>query len=225
VKLGGLVEATRLRRILFLRAGDGFSLEVGLRPAGAGELAYDIETVCQRAFDGVAYSSKVHRWLNVALDAPAEAREEEKQAERPGPKAPAEDEAATVMEEVYVVFHDGRLILHQARRDHSEVDELSLSSLLTAVQNFIKESFRYETGGLGKLEFGKLKMVLEHGRLIYIAAVLSGREPPELRQRLRRLIDDIERDRFDSSGLWDGNMSSFEDLRPEVQRLLDLSQG
>ena len=38
----------------------------------------------------------------------------------------------------------------------------------------------------------------------------------------RRLIDDIERDRFDGSGLWDGNMSSFEDLRPEIARLLEL---
>ncbi len=223
VKLSGLVEATRLRKILFLRSGDGFSLDVGLKPAGGGELAYDIETSCRRAFDGVAYSSKVHRWLNVALDQPAEAADEESHADRPGPAAPAEDQAATVMEEVYVVFHDGRLIIHQARRDHLEVDELSLSSLLTAVQNFIKESFRYETGGLGKLEFGKLKMVLEHGRLLYIAAVLSGREPPELRPRLRRLIDDMERTRFDPSGLWDGNMSDFEDLGPEVARLLELT--
>ena len=223
VKLGGLVEATRLRRILFLRAGDGFSLEVGLRPAGAGELAYDLETVCQRAFDGVAYSSKFHRWLNVALDSPPESAVEEGQSEGPGPAAPPEEPPGTVMEEVYVVFHDGRLILHEARRGRQEVDELSLSSLLTAVQNFIKESFRHETGGLGKLEFGKLKMVLEHGRLIYMAAVLSGREPPELRPRLRRLIEDIERNRFDASGLWDGNMSSFEDLRPEVQGLLDIS--
>lgn len=225
LKLGGLLEATRLRKVLFLRAGDGFSLEVGLRPAGAGELAYDIETFCQRAFDGVAYSSKVHRWLNVALDSPPEPAAEERPGERPGPAAPPEEPAGTVMEEVYVVFNDGRLVLHEARRDRREVDELSLSSLLTAVQNFIKESFRYETGGLGKLEFGNLKMVLEHGRLIYIAAVLSGREPPELRPRLRRLIEDIERDRFDASGLWDGNMSAFEDLRPEVQRLLDLSQS
>ena len=222
VKLGGLLEATRLRKILFLRAGDGFSLEVGLKPAGAGELAYDMETFCQRAFDGVGYSSKVHRWLNVAMDSPSEYPAEERPAERPGPAPPSEEPAGTVMEEVYVVFHDGRLILHEARRDTQEVDELSLSSLLTAVQNFIKESFRYETGGLGKLEFGKLKMVLEHGRLIYIAAVLSGREPPELRGRLRRLIEDIERTRFDSSGLWDGNMTDFEDLMPEVRSLFDL---
>jgi hypothetical protein len=220
LKFGGLVEATRLRKVLFLRAGDGFSLEVGLRPAGAGELAYDLETFCQRAFDGVAYSSKFHRWLNVALDGPPESAPDERPGERPGPAA-APEEPPGVMEEVYIVFNDGRLVLHQARAGRREVDELSLSSLLTAVQNFIKESFRYETGGLGKLEFGNLKMVLEHGRLIYIAAVLSGREPPELRPRLRRLIEELEKSRFDRSGVWDGNMSAFEDLRPEVQRLLD----
>jgi hypothetical protein len=225
VKLSGLLEATRLRRILFLRSGEGFSLEAGLKPAGAGELAYDVETSCQRAYDGVGYTSKVHRWLNVAVDSTSESPDEERPAERPGPAAPPEEPAGMVMEEVYVVFHDGRLILHQARRDTQEVDEMSLSSLLTAVQTFIKESFRYETGGLGKLEFGNLKMVLEHGRLIYIAAVLSGREPPELRQRMRRLIEDIERTRFDSSGLWDGNMSAFEDLQPRIQELFEPGAG
>ena len=131
----------------------------------------------------------------------------------------------TIVDEVFLMTTNGMLIKHYTRRLRPDQDEDILAGMLTAVQNFIKESFRYETGGLGKLEFGKLKMVLEHGRLIYIAAVLSGREPPELRGRLRRLIEDIERTRFDSSGLWDGNMSSFEDLRPEVQRLLDLSQG
>ena len=223
VRFSGLVEATRLRKILFLRAGEGFSLEVGLKPAGAGELAYDIETSCRRAFDGVGYSSKAHHWLNVAVDSPMDAPDEEMQGARPGRAKPADEPAGTVMEEVYVVFHDGRLILHKASREHLEVDEMSLSSLLTAVQNFIKDSFRYETGGLGKLEFGRLKMVLEHGRLLYIAAVLSGREPPKLRERMRDLIGDIERTRFDSSGLWDGNMSAFEDFGPNVQALLDLS--
>jgi hypothetical protein len=223
VRFSGLVEATRLRKILFLRSGEGFSLEVGLKPAGAGELAYDMETFCQRAFDGVGYSSKVHRWLNVSVDSLPEAPDEEKLLERPGRPKPSEEPPGTVIEEVYVVFHDGRLVLHKARRDRQEVDEMSLSSLLTAVQNFIKESFRYEVGGLGKLEFGKLKMVLEHGRLMYIAVVLSGREPPDLREGMRRLIEDIERTKFDSSGLWDGNMTEFEDVRPQVERLFEFS--
>jgi len=225
VRFSGLVEAHRLRKVLFLRAGDGFTLEVGLKPAGAGELAYDIEALCQRAFDGVGYSSKTHHWLNVAVDSPAEAPPDESVAEGPRAAPQEEEPGPPSVEEVYVVFHDGRLILHEALGGHREVDEMSLSSLLTAVQNFIKDSFRNEKGDLGKLEFGKLKMVLEHGRLIYIAVVLSGREPPDLRPRMRRLIEDIEASRFDPSGLWDGNMSDFEDLAPEIRGLLGPGGG
>jgi hypothetical protein len=226
IKFSGLIEASRLRKILFLRAGEGYTLEVGLKPAGAGELAYDIETGCKRAFDGVGYSSRAHRWLKVAVDPGTNgASADEAEGDKAAPAAPprVETEAATAIEEVYVVFHDGRLIFHDTRRDRQDVDEMSLSSLLTAVQNFIKDSFKYDEGGLGKLEWGKLKMVLEHGRLIYIAVVLSGGEPPALRTRMRRIIEDIERTKFDSSGIWDGNMTTLEDTHPQIEKLFDLS--
>ena len=226
IRFSGLIEATRLRKILFLRAGEGFTLEVGLKPAGAGELAYDIETSCQRAFDGVGYSSKAHRWHKVAVDAANDgAADEEPEHEVETAAAPetATEDAATAIEEVYVVFHDGRLIFHDARRDRQGVDEMSLSSLLTAVQNFIKDSFKYEEGGLGKLEFGKLKMVLEHGRLIYIAVVLSGGEPAELRKSMRHIIEDIEKTKFDPSGVWDGNMTALEDTHLQIETLFGLS--
>lgn len=224
LKFTGLVEATRLRRIMFLRSGEGYTLEIGLKPAGAGELAYDIETSCSRAFDGVGYTSRTHRWLKVGmeghLEAPpppkVEAEWEEEAQEEP------EDKADTVVEEVYVVFHDGRLILHEAGSPREDMDEMSLSSLLTAVQEFIKESFKSDGAGLGKLEFGRRKMVLEHGKFIYIAAVLTGRVPTGLRRQMRELLRYIEAERFDGTGVWDGNMSELEDLHDSVRRLFEV---
>ena len=224
LKFTGLVEATRLRKIHFLRSGEGYTLEIGLKPAGAGELAYDIEVSCARAFDGVGYATKSHRWLKVGMETQGEASPpEEERGEREAKAAPEEeDTGGTEMEEVYVVFHDGRLIFHAAPNPRESRDEMSLSSLLTAVQEFIKDSFKSESAGLGKLEFGRRKMVLEHGRLIYIAAVLTGREPPGLRARMRELLTHIENERFDKSGIWDGNISELEDLHDSVLRLFDI---
>jgi hypothetical protein len=226
LKFGGLVEASRLRRIHFLRSGEGYTLEIGLKPAGAGELAYDIESFCARAFDGIAYRSKTHRWLKVGMEGRPEApapqepgkdREEEEEAsEQP------EDRAGTAVEEVYIVFHDGRLVFHQAANPRPEMDEMSLSSLLTAVQDFIKDSFKSDGAGLGKLEFGRKKMVLEHGKFIYIAVVLSGRVPTRLRQQMRELLNYIETERFDGSGMWDGNMTEMEDLSDRARRMFDV---
>ena len=232
LKFGGLVEASRLRRIHFLHSGEGYSLEIGLKPAGAGELAYDIETFCARAFDGVGYSTKTHRWLKVGMEGRPEApatqeprkdweEEEEEEEASEGP----EDKSETAVEEVYIVFHDGRLIFHEAANPRMDMDEMSLSSLLTAVQEFIKDSFKSDGAGLGKLEFGRKKMVLEHGRFIYIAVVLSGRVPAGLRQQMRELLKYIETERFDGSGMWDGNMTEMEDLRDRVRGMFGVKSS
>jgi hypothetical protein len=227
LKFGGLVEASRLRRIHFLRSGEGYTLEIGLRPAGAGELAYDIESFCARAFDGVAYSNKTHRWLKVGMEgrpeppAPAQPRKEWEEEEEEASGRP-EDRSEAAVEEVYIVYHDGRLIFHEAANPRLEMDEMSLSALLTAVQEFIKDSFKSDGAGLGKLEFGRKKMVLEHGKFIYIAVVMSGRVPAGLRQQMRDLLKYIETERFDGSGMWDGNMTEMEDLRDRVRGMFDV---
>jgi hypothetical protein len=224
LKYSGLVEASRLRKIHFLRSGEGYTLEIGLKPAGAGQLAYDVETVCARAFDGVGYSSKTHRWLSVGMEGRPEApppQQAGREWEEESSEAP-DDKAETAVEEVYIVFHDGRLIFHKAANPRQEMDEMSLSSLLTAVQEFIKDSFKSDGAGLGKLEFGRKKMVLEHGKFIYIAVVLTGRVPPGLRKQMRELLRYIETERFDGSGVWDGNMTELEDLHDSVQKILDI---
>jgi hypothetical protein len=224
LKFGGLVEASRLRRIHFLRSGEGYTLEIGLKPAGAGELAYDIETFSSRAFDGVAYSSKTHRWLKVGMEGRLQApqpQEAGKEWEEEEPSEGPQDRSETAIEEAYIVFHDGRLIFHEARNPREDMDEMSLSSLLTAVQEFIKDSFKSDGAGLGKLEFGKRKMVLEHGKHVYIAVVLSGRVPLGLRRQMRELLHYVETERFDGTGVWDGNMTELEDLRGRVRGMFE----
>lgn len=225
LRFGGLVEASRLRGIHFLRSGEGYTLEIGLKPAGAGELAYDIESFCTRAFDGVAYSNKTHLWLKVGMEGrpgspPPDQKAKEWDEEEPS-EAP-EDKAETAVEEVYIVFHDGRLVFHEAPAPRQEMDEMSLSSLLTAVQQFIKDSFKSDGAGLGKLEFGRRKMVLEHGKFLYIAVVLSGRVPHGLRRQMRDILHYLETERFDGSGVWDGNMTELEDLHDRVRVMFEL---
>ena len=217
LKFLGQVEATRLQKILFIRGGEKTELEVGLKPNGAGEVAYDVETMSSRAYDGVGYSSKAHKWLRVSTGAPSEAA--------PGPEeTEAEGKEKTLVEEIYVVYHDGRLIFHESCKQQEEVDDMILSSMLTAVQRFIKDSFKTEDGGLGKLEFGRLKLILEHGQVIYIALVLSGRIPAGLKEAMSKVVSEIENKHFDKLTLWDGNMTELEDTHDLIRTLYDVSK-
>jgi hypothetical protein len=180
-----------------------------------------------RAFDGVGYSNKTHRWLKVGMDAHPDGPFEEEAGKEWEEEVSevSEDKSETLVEEVYVVYHDGRLMFHEASSPREDMDEMSLSSLLTAVQEFIKDSFKSDGAGLGKLEFGRRKMVLEHGKFIYIAVVLSGRVPPGLRRMMREILRYIESERFDGSGMWDGNMTELEDLHDKVHRLFEVGHG
>jgi hypothetical protein len=82
-----------------------------------------------------------------------------------------------VIHDIFVIYNDGRLIAHQTFEKKSNVDEGAMSGMLTAIQNFVAESFIDLDEDLEKLEeikYGKLKILLVHGKNIYLAIITSG---------------------------------------------------
>jgi hypothetical protein len=74
-----------------------------------------------------------------------------------------------------------------------DVDDDILSAMLTAVQEFVKDSFRDEEEfGLNKLEFGEKKILIEHGKDVYIAVVYSGEEMREMALHMRKTIKSLK---------------------------------
>jgi len=116
-----------------------------------------------------------------------------------GPAAPGRWAAARppagefLVEDVFLMYMDGRLILHTTRRIKADLDLDLVTSMLRAVQIFVRESLGLsESAELGSMEYGENKIVLQKGRHTILAAVVTGEEPAGFRDEMRAASHDIE---------------------------------
>jgi len=128
----------------------------------------------------------------------------------------------TIIDEVFLIYRDGRLIKHFTRRIKPDVDQDILSGMLTAVQDFIRDSFRGESGDLNHMQFGRFQILMGNGRFITVAAVLMGDEIEPFRPQIIKAIDQIEQDYEVLLRDWDGDV---EQLNVLGRYIMDLIEG
>ncbi|MFQ5910458.1 MAG: hypothetical protein ACE5IJ_07030, partial [Thermoplasmata archaeon] len=115
------------------------------------------------------------------------------------------------VEDVFIVGNEGRLIAHKTRRLHADRDEDILAGMLTAIQEFIRDSFR-EGHDLRRFEFGEKSIVVQKGSHIYAAAIFAGRTPRWAESSLEAFVSDFERKYEFDKKKWSGDVSALEDL-------------
>ncbi|MEM2870319.1 MAG: PQQ-binding-like beta-propeller repeat protein [Thermoplasmata archaeon] len=125
------------------------------------------------------------------------------------------------IEELFLIYRDGRLIHHNTRRLRPEVDNQLLGGMLVAIQNFIGESFRLRDAEvLNELRYGKTRILLESGKYVYVALVVTGREPEEKRREMRRVIQELEERYGSMLEKWDGDTSKLWGAKKLVDTLI-----
>ncbi|UCE74089.1 MAG: carboxypeptidase regulatory-like domain-containing protein [Methanomassiliicoccales archaeon] len=130
----------------------------------------------------------------------------------------------TVIDEVFLMYDDGRLIKHFTRRLKPDMDEDILSSMLVAVQDFIKDSFRDQEGILDEMKFGRFQVLLGRGKHIILTTIILGDDPGQLRPQIAKCVDDIEEKFADVLEDWDGEMSK-EIILGVSKYVMDLIDG
>jgi PKD repeat protein len=127
------------------------------------------------------------------------------------------------IEEAFVIYRDGRLIKHISTHPTENSDKEIIASMLTAVQDFVKDSLKKKEGEfLGKLEFGKkTKILIERGDKIYLAIVMSGHDPDSLRTTLAKTVKQVENKYEKRLEKWDGDTSAFQGLDEMVIELVE----
>jgi predicted ATPase len=129
-------------------------------------------------------------------------------------------------DEIFLISKIGLLISHVSRMKGEGMDEDILGSMLTAVQDFVKDSFGdgnevAQKGGLGKLEYMNTKITIEHGDTAYLAVVSSGEEHPEMRSDIKRCLADVENQYFDILADWNGDVDSLADSKYILKKLVE----
>ncbi len=128
------------------------------------------------------------------------------------------------IEEAFLIHRDGVLLYHVSRNleVEGEKDRDILGAMLTAVQDFVKDSFKYgEKRDLQKIEFGDHVVVIDRGDHVFLAVVLAGADHvADIRRKTRRVLDEVEEKYGPELADWSGDMERILGVRDIVRRLV-----
>jgi outer membrane protein OmpA-like peptidoglycan-associated protein len=130
------------------------------------------------------------------------------------------------VEHVFLIHrHTGLLISHVAAEDAASQDPQLVSSMLVAIQDFVRDSFTgAEQQGLDSLRLGELILWSEPGPFATLVAVIRGNPPEELHERLRDVLARIHAERHQALEDFAGDSSGFADIEAHLTECAALKQ-
>jgi hypothetical protein len=132
-------------------------------------------------------------------------------------KEQAKRQKTFTIEEVFLIYQDGRLIAHNTRRLKADVDKDILTGMLTAVQNFVAESFQKdEAGVLDEMHYGNLNILIENGPYANMAVVVHGEEPKDVRRKMKDILAEIHQTYGPYLADWDGDTTALHDTKRAI---------
>ncbi|UCC93621.1 MAG: hypothetical protein JSW25_02870, partial [Thermoplasmata archaeon] len=143
------------------------------------------------------------------------------------PLADMDKDRTFVVEEVYVVYNDGRLMCHQARAERTSVDTDLFGGMFTAIQQFIHDSMGGEASSgtqVGRLDYGENRILVERGNYVFLAAIIFGEEQESLREAMRDAISRIEGSYAGVIEHWSGDQTQLSGVGAFVAPLIGLTQ-
>jgi len=126
------------------------------------------------------------------------------------------------VEQVFAIHREtGLLLAHVAREAESARENEMISGMLTAVQDFVHDSF-VETKGaeLDTVELGEFNVWIQHGPEALLCAVVTGTPPRELRNALQRTLEELHSNFASVLSQYDGDTESASGMRPLLEACL-----
>lgn len=126
------------------------------------------------------------------------------------------------IEQVFLIHRETSLLIQHQVSDLTDAkDPDMVSSMFSAIQDFIEDSFSTdETNELNTLRLGDLTVVIQRGPAAVIAAVVRGRVPEDLRVNMVRLLEALHVQKRGQLANYSGDPDDFIELEPEVRNLL-----
>jgi OOP family OmpA-OmpF porin len=125
------------------------------------------------------------------------------------------------VEQVFLVHAPTGLLLQHVPENTSEDADL-ISSMLTAIGDFVNDSFEpKQTGELRAFAAGDLTVLVEPGPQAYVAAVIRGTPPETLPLKLQTTLETIHLQWCNPLAAFDGNAAAFETTRPLLEECVE----
>ena len=120
------------------------------------------------------------------------------------------------VEQIFLIHKEtGLLLEHKGQGGETYDSGEVVSSMLTAIQDFVQDSFAVEEDTpLGAMQVGDLQVWVEPGPNAYLAAVIRGHPTSELRQILKSAVEEIEFEFSRELTTFQGDTTPFEGANP-----------
>ncbi len=130
------------------------------------------------------------------------------------------------VEQVFLIHRkSGLLLVHAVAPDTETKDPDMVSGMLTAIQDFVRDSISGGDGGtLDNFRVGDVGVVLAYGPDAILSSFVRGVAPRTLNKNFQKTLDSIENKMGEELQAFDGDSAEFEVVRPEVEACL-LGQG
>ncbi len=127
------------------------------------------------------------------------------------------------VEQVFLIHKETGLLLHKASAPGIQVQDADMvSAMLTAIQDFVHDSFATPKGDeLETLQVGELTVWIERGPLAVLAAVIRGTAPQDLRVVLQETLERIHLQFGQAMSEFEGDASALEDTAPLLEDCLE----
>ena len=116
----------------------------------------------------------------------------------------------------------GLLLQNVVAEDVVSHDADVVSGMLTAIQDFVKDSFKTSgEDGLETLQVGELSVWIEEGPQLLLAVVIRGQASQELRTVLRDALESIYLEKAEALETFQGDNTVFEEIKPYLEICLE----
>ncbi|MCP4345282.1 MAG: OmpA family protein [Desulfobacterales bacterium] len=122
------------------------------------------------------------------------------------------------VEQVFLIHRDTGLVLWNVAADEVIAQDADMiSSMLTAIQDFVRDSFSAShDDSLETLQFGDRSIWIEQSSQAVLAAVVRGNAPVELQTSLRETLDAIHFEQLDNLRAFNGDTDPFAATEPRL---------
>ena len=127
------------------------------------------------------------------------------------------------VEQVFLIDRDtGLLLAHAVAPELTASDADLISGMLTAIRDFVADSFsrEREVGGLRRFSVGELTVMVEQGPQALIAAVVRGEASGSLLPQLQDTLETIHLQFAGALAEFDGDTAQFAAARPLLEECL-----
>ncbi len=127
------------------------------------------------------------------------------------------------VDNLYLIHKNGILIKNLIRKERTHLDADIISSMFTAVQDFIDDSLSDindpDKAPIKKLEFGNRNIILERGNDVYLVLIVKGKPGTALQTKMSWVLSQVESD-YESLSEWDGDVEKLEGIEDHLRALI-----